>query len=80
MGMPGMLLSIPLTAIIKLLLDLRPRTKALGYFLGSEFTDTKNDPSKFFGKQEPEQQSLPKNNFILMLIDKYEDGLIKCRN
>src|SRR6185312_4661680 len=43
-GIPGMLLSIPLTAILKLLLDLRPRTKALGYFLGSEFTDKKNDP------------------------------------
>jgi predicted PurR-regulated permease PerM len=59
-GIPGMLLSIPLTAILKLLLDLRPNTKALGYFLGSEFTDTKNDPAKVFGHQEPEQTEAPK--------------------
>jgi predicted PurR-regulated permease PerM len=59
-GIPGMLLSIPLTAILKLLLDLRPRTKAIGYFLGSEFTDSKNDPAKVFGHQEPEQAESPK--------------------
>jgi predicted PurR-regulated permease PerM len=59
-GIPGMLLSIPLTAILKLLLDLRPGTKALGYFLGSEFTDKKNDPFKFFGKQDTDQTEAPK--------------------
>jgi len=59
-GIPGMLLSIPLTAILKLLLDTRPQTKAIGYFLGSEFTDTKNDPFKFFSKQDPDQTESPK--------------------
>jgi predicted PurR-regulated permease PerM len=59
-GLPGMLLSIPMTAILKLLLDLRPQTRAIGYFLGSEFTDTKNDPFKFFGKKEAPPPEHPK--------------------
>jgi len=54
-----MLLSIPLTAILKLLLDMRPRTKAIGYFLGSEFTDIKNDPFKFFGKKNTDEPAPP---------------------
>ncbi len=58
-GIPGMLLSIPMTAILKLLLDTRPKTRALGYFLGSEFTDKKNDPAKLFGKQ-PDESVPPK--------------------
>jgi predicted PurR-regulated permease PerM len=58
-GIPGMLLSIPLTAILKLLLDMRPRTKAIGYFLGSEFTDIKNDPFKFFGKKNTDEPAPP---------------------
>jgi predicted PurR-regulated permease PerM len=52
-GIPGMALSIPLTAILKLLFDSRPHTKAFGYFLGSEFTDDKTTPFKFFGMKEP---------------------------
>jgi len=59
-GIPGMLLSIPLTAILKLLLDTRPKTKAIGYFLGSEFTDSKNDPFKFFGKKKTVPPEHPK--------------------
>lgn len=51
-GLAGMALSIPLTAILKLILDMRPGTKALGYFLGSEFTDDKKDPFKLLGKKE----------------------------
>jgi predicted PurR-regulated permease PerM len=58
-GIPGMLLSIPMTAILKLLLDTRPKTKAIGYFLGSELTDTKNDPFKFFGKKKAEPPPPP---------------------
>lgn len=56
-GIPGMALSIPLTAIFKLLFDARPNTKAFGYFLGSEFTDDKTSPFKLFGVKEPK---LPK--------------------
>ena len=52
-GLPGMALSIPLTAILKLLFDSRPQTKAFGYFLGSEFTDDKTSPFKLFGVKEP---------------------------
>ncbi len=52
-GAPGMILSIPLTAILKLMLDTRPNTRAFGYFLGSEFTDSKTDPYKLFSKKEP---------------------------
>lgn len=51
-GIPGMALSIPITAVVKLLMDVRPQTKAFGYFLGSEFTDKKTDPSTLFGKQD----------------------------
>jgi predicted PurR-regulated permease PerM len=50
-GLPGMALSIPLTAILKLLLDSKPHTKPFGYFIGSEFTDTKIDPFKYLGKK-----------------------------
>ncbi len=59
-GLPGMALSIPITAIVKLLLDTRPNTKAFGYFLGSEFTDMKNDPFKFFSKQKAAPPAPPK--------------------
>jgi predicted PurR-regulated permease PerM len=59
-GIPGMLLSIPLTAILKLLLDSRPKTKAIGYFLGSEFTDKKTDPFKLFGKRKTKPADSPK--------------------
>lgn len=52
-GIPGMALSIPITAILKLLLDARPQTKAFGYFLGSEFVDDDTSPFKVFGKKEP---------------------------
>ncbi len=48
-GTAGMILSIPLTAILKVLLDHRPHTKAFGYFLGSEFTDKSSNPMKIFG-------------------------------
>jgi predicted PurR-regulated permease PerM len=43
-GIPGMILSVPLTAILKLLFDVYPSTHAIGYFIGSEFTDKTNDP------------------------------------
>ncbi len=56
-GIPGMALSIPLTAILKLLLDSRPQTKPIGYFLGSELTDDKNDPAKFFAKVEQAEEN-----------------------
>ena len=51
-GTAGMVLSIPLTAILKVLLDHRPHTKAFGYFLGSEFTDKKSNPMKIFGPRK----------------------------
>jgi predicted PurR-regulated permease PerM len=48
-GIAGMTLAIPLTAILKVLLDHLPATKAYGYFLGTEFTDKKSNPLKIFG-------------------------------
>jgi len=48
-GIPGMILSVPLTAILKVLLDTYPSTQALGYFIGSELTDDKNDASLHIG-------------------------------
>jgi predicted PurR-regulated permease PerM len=45
-GIPGMILSVPMTAILKVLFDVYPSTEALGYFIGSELTDVKNDASK----------------------------------
>jgi len=51
-GTAGMILGIPLTAIMKLLLDSRPKTKAFGYFIGSEFTDKKINPFKIFGPRK----------------------------
>ena len=51
-GLIGMALSIPLTAILKLLLDSQPNTQAFGYFLGSEFTHTKTVPAKVETKAE----------------------------
>jgi len=58
-GIPGMALSIPITAILKLLLDVRPQTKAFGYFLGSEFIDDKTSPFKLFGKKDPKPPPAP---------------------
>jgi predicted PurR-regulated permease PerM len=51
-GIAGMVLSIPLTAIIKILFDTRSNTKAFGYFLGSEFTDKNINPIKIFGPRK----------------------------
>lgn len=51
-GLSGMVLSIPLTAILKVLLDNRESTKAFGYFLGSEFTDKNVNPFKIFGARK----------------------------
>lgn len=51
-GPAGMVLSIPLTAILKVLLDNRPSTKALGYFLGTELTDKNSNPLKIFGPRK----------------------------
>jgi predicted PurR-regulated permease PerM len=42
-GIPGMILSVPLTAILKVILDIYPSTQALGYFIGRELTDKTND-------------------------------------
>lgn len=53
-GISGMVLSIPIIAIVKLVLDIQPQTKAFGYFLGSEFTNKKVNPAKVFGKKESE--------------------------
>ena len=58
-GLPGMALSIPLTAILKVLLDSRSATKAFGYFLGSEFTDNKTDPQTVFGKHDSPESEPP---------------------
>ena len=58
-GIPGMALSIPVTAILKLLLDARPQTKTFGYFLGSEFVDDNASPFKLVGKREPKLPSSP---------------------
>ncbi len=51
-GTAGMILAIPLTAILKVLLDHRPKAKAFGYFLGSEFTDKNSNPLKIFGPRK----------------------------
>ena len=51
-GAAGMILSIPLTAILKVIFDTQPSTKALGYFLGSELTDDKDDPSETFANNQ----------------------------
>ncbi|MGP8215869.1 MAG: AI-2E family transporter [Bacteroidia bacterium] len=51
-GAAGMVLSIPLTAIIKVLFDSRPSTQAFGYFLGSEFTDKNSNPINIFGPRK----------------------------
>jgi predicted PurR-regulated permease PerM len=45
-GIPGMMLSVPLTAILKVILDIYPSTQAIGYFIGSELIDTKNDATE----------------------------------
>jgi len=59
-GIPGMILSIPLTAILKVLLDVNPSTQALGYFVGSELTDDKNDPKKHLHPFHSEEDKKPK--------------------
>ncbi len=51
-GAAGMILSIPVTAILKLIFDSRESTKAIGYFLGSELTDDKDNPANTLSKQE----------------------------
>ena len=40
-GIPGMILSVPMTAILKVLFDANPSTQVIGYFLGSELTKKK---------------------------------------
>ncbi len=51
-GAAGMILSIPITAILKLIFDARESTKAIGYFLGSELTDDKDNPAKTLGREQ----------------------------
>ena len=43
-GIPGMILSIPVTAILKVFLDVHPSSQPIGYFLGRELTDKKENP------------------------------------
>lgn len=43
-GIPGMILSVPATAILKVLLDVYPSTQPIGYFIGRELTDKKENP------------------------------------
>ncbi len=38
-GVAGMILSVPITAILKVFLDANPSTQAIGYFLGTELTN-----------------------------------------
>jgi predicted PurR-regulated permease PerM len=45
-GASGMILSIPVTAILKVIFDSRDSTKAWGYFLGSELTDKNGKPAE----------------------------------
>jgi len=59
-GIPGMILSIPLTAILKVLLDVYPSTQAIGYFVGSELTDDKNDPKKHLHPFHSDKEEKPK--------------------
>lgn len=40
-GIAGMILSVPVTAIIKVFLDANPSTQTIGYFLGTEITKRK---------------------------------------
>ncbi|HOZ90092.1 MAG TPA: AI-2E family transporter [Bacteroidia bacterium] len=51
-GAAGMILSIPVTAILKVVFDSRTSTKAIGYFLGSELTDTRDNPADTLTKTE----------------------------
>jgi predicted PurR-regulated permease PerM len=50
-GAAGMILSIPVTAILKLIFDSSEKTKAIGYFLGSELTDKNDKASETLTKQ-----------------------------
>ncbi len=43
-GIPGMILAVPMTAILKVLLDLYPSTQPIGFFIGSELTSKKSGP------------------------------------
>lgn len=57
-GIPGMILAVPFTAILKVLFDVYPSTQAIGYFIGSEFTDVTNDPKAHLhalGKKDEEK-------------------------
>ncbi len=38
-GVAGMILSVPVTAIVKVFLDANPSTRIIGYFLGTELTN-----------------------------------------
>jgi predicted PurR-regulated permease PerM len=51
-GAAGMILSIPITAICKLIFDTLPSTKPIGYFIGSELTDDNGNPFKIFQKNK----------------------------
>lgn len=51
-GAAGMILSIPVTAILKIIFDSRESTKAIGYFLGSELTDNRDNPAHTFSKEK----------------------------
>jgi len=53
-GAAGMILSIPVTAILKLVFDSLESTKAIGYFLGSELTDEHDHPAQTLKKEETE--------------------------
>jgi predicted PurR-regulated permease PerM len=49
-GAAGMILSIPVTAILKLIFDSSESTKAIGYFIGSELTDENDKASETLTK------------------------------
>jgi predicted PurR-regulated permease PerM len=56
-GIPGMILAVPLTAILKVLLHVNPSTHALAYFLGSELTDKRVDANKVLHPENTEEES-----------------------
>jgi predicted PurR-regulated permease PerM len=59
-GIPGMIVAVPLVAILKVIFDLYPSTQALGYFIGNELTDKTNDPKTHLHPLHNKQEEQPK--------------------
>ncbi|HTA82818.1 MAG TPA: AI-2E family transporter [Bacteroidia bacterium] len=60
-GIPGMIVAVPLVAILKVIFDLYPSTQALGYFIGNELTDKTNDPKTHLHPINTNQEDKPED-------------------